>query len=73
MEEYTWNMICILREKRDVNSLCNVTACGAKHYWFSDVQKCHSILCMFVQFWSGVAEVSNFLECGAALVVANQY
>lgn len=73
VEEYMWNMICIFSQKRDVNSFCNVTACCVKHYWFSDVNSSNSILCNFLQFWSGVAEVFILLECGAASLGACQY
>ena len=68
LEEYMWNMICIISQKRDVNGFCNVTACCVKCYWFSDVNSSHSILCKFLQFWSGVAEFF-LLECGAASLV----
>jgi hypothetical protein len=67
------NMICIFSQKRDVNSFCQVTACAVKHNWFSDGKSSHSILCKFLQFWSGVAEVYILLECGAAFLGAYQY
>jgi len=72
MEDYMWNMIFLFSQKRDVNSFCNVTAC-VKHYWFSDVKNSHDILCKFLQFWSGVAEVFILLDCGTASVGVYQY
>jgi len=38
-----------------------------------DVKNSHSILCKFLHFWSGVAEVFILLECGAASLGADQY
>jgi hypothetical protein len=68
-----WNVICTFSEKKYVNSFCNVTACCVKHYCFSDVKKCHSILCKFLQFWSGVTEVYILLECVAVSLGEYQY
>jgi hypothetical protein len=54
-------------------SFCNVTASCVKHYWFRDVNKCHSIVCKFLGFWGGAAEVFIRLECGAASQGAYRY